>query len=208
MSTFGAAALISLRSFSKDFPADLKLLSIQWVVLFLIEVTGIIMKIRDMNNHWLYNIFGWLWYLPLAGLYYQKINHSFIRIFIKVFAILFTMMIIADTLFIEGFWQLQSLVIVVGGTVIIFLGAAYLRQLYFSESNEKITRDPWFWFSIAFIVYFGASVPYLGMFNYLWEHFSDFAAIYYFYIYITFAMVMHCLIITGFLCRTNFQKSS
>lgn len=208
MAIFGAAALISLRSLRKNFPADLKLLSILWVILFLIDVAGIIMKTRNMHNHWLYNIFGWLFYLPLAALYYQKINQPVIRLCIKVFAILFTLMIIADTLFIEGFWKLQSLVIVVGGTAIIALAAIYLRQLYFSDSNEKITRDPWFWFSIAFIVYFGASVPYLGMLTYLWENYRDFAAMYYFYINITFTMVMHCLIITGFLCRTNFQKSS
>ncbi len=208
LSIFGASAIISLRSFRNNFPADLKLLSLLWVVLFIIDVGGSILKIRNIHNLWVYNIFGWLFYLPLAALYYKKIDHSFIRKCIKVFAILFMMMIVADTLFIEGFWQLQSLVIVIGGTAIIILAATYLRQLYLSESNENITRDPWFWFSIAFIVYFGASVPYLGMLNYMWEHYTDFAAIYYFYIYITFTMVMHCLIITGFLCRTNFQKSS
>lgn len=203
---FGSAAIISLRSFRNNFPTELKLLSVLWVVLFLIDVVGIIMRIRNLNNLWLYNIFGWLFYLPLVGLYYQKIDHPVIRKSIKVFAMLFTLMIVADTFFIEGFRQLQSLVIVVGGTAIIILAAAYLRQLYLSESNESITHDPWFWFSIAFIVYFGGSVPYLGMLNYMWEHYTHFAAVYYFYIYITFTMMMHGLIITGFLCRTNFQK--
>lgn len=206
LSIFGAAAIISLRSFRNNFPADLKWLSILWVTLFIIDVGGSILKIRNVNNLWVYNIFGWLFYLPLALLYYHKIDHSFIRKCIKVFVILFMMVIVADTLFIEGFRQLQSLVIVIGGTAIIILAAAYLRQLYLSESNENITRDPWFWFSIAFIVYFGASVPYLGMLNYLWEYYTDFAAVYYFYIYITITMMMHGLIITGFLCRTNFQK--
>lgn len=136
----------------------------------------------------------------------KKIDHSFIRKCVRAFAILFSIVIIFDTLFIEGFHQLQSLVIVIGGTAIIILAAAYLRQLYLSDSNERITRDPWFWFSIAFIVYFGASVPYLGMLNYLWKNYMDFAAVYYYYIYITFTLLMHSLIIIGFLCRTNFQK--
>jgi hypothetical protein len=203
---FGAAAIISLRSFRKDFPADLKWLSILWVVLFMIDVGGSILKIENIHNLWVYNIFGWLFYLPLALLYAKKIDHSFIRKCVRVFAVLFSIVIISDTLFIEGFHQLQSLVIVIGGTAIIILAAAYLRQLYLSDSNDRITRDPWFWFSIAFIVYFGASVPYLGMLNYLWQNYMDFAAVYYYYIYITFTLLMHCLIIIGFLCRTNFQK--
>src|SRR5688572_32787840 len=105
LSIFGAAAIISLRSFRNNFPADLKWLSLLWVVLFVIDVGGSILKVRNVYNLWVYNIFGWLFYLSLAALYYKKIDHPFIRKCIKVFAILFAIMIVADTLFIEGFWQ-------------------------------------------------------------------------------------------------------
>jgi hypothetical protein len=203
---FGAAAVVSLRSFRNNFPADLRWLSVLWIGLFVVDVVGSMLKVKNVNNLWVYNVFGWLFYLPLMVLYYRKIEQILIRKCIKVFAILFMTMIIADTAMFEGFWQLQSLVIVVGGTAIIILAGAYLRQLYLSESNESISRDPWCWFSIAFIVYFGVSVPYLGMLNYLWAHYTQFAAEYYFYVYISFTMLMHCLIITGFICRTDFQK--
>lgn len=205
---FGAAAIVSLRSFTRDFPQELKMLSVLWVVLFIIDVVGHIMREKNIHNHWLYNIFGWLFYLPLAGLYYRVMESLFVRKLIKIFAVVFTLLIIADSIFLEGVKQLQSIIIVCGGAAITFMAAAYVRQLYISESNEKISRDPWFWFSVAFIVYFGASVPYLGMFNYLWEHYQDFAAVYYFYINISFTILLHLLIITGFLCRTNYRKSS
>src|SRR5437870_3445374 len=103
LSIFGAAAFISLRSFRNNFPPDLKGLSVLWVLLFMIDVGGSILRARNIHNLWIYNIFGWLFYLPLAALYYKKIENSFIRKCIKVFAILFTLMIVADTLFIEGF---------------------------------------------------------------------------------------------------------
>lgn len=208
LSVFGAAAIISLRSFINDFPVELKIFSALWVLLFIIDVIGNIMREMNIHNHWLYNIFGWLFYLPLAGLYYRILESAFIRKLVKLFAVIFTLLIIVDSLFIEGVKQLQSIIIVCGGASVTFMAAAYLRQLYISESNEKISRDPWFWFSVALIVYFGASVPYLGMFNYLWEHYEDFAAVYYFYINISFTILLHCLIITGFLCRTNYRKSS
>jgi hypothetical protein len=98
---FGAAAIISLRSFRKNFPADLKWLSILWVVLFMIDVGGSILKIENIHNLWVYNIFGWLFYLPLTLLYAQKIDHSFIRKCVRVFSILLSIVIISDTLFIE-----------------------------------------------------------------------------------------------------------
>jgi hypothetical protein len=206
LGVFGAAAFVSLRSFRHNFPGNLKWLSVLWVLLFFIDVVGSLLKARHFQNLWLYNIFGWLFYLPLAALYYHVIDHAFIRTSIKVFAALFLMLIVADTFLLEGFWQLQSLIIVIGGTAVIILAGAYLRQLYLSDSNENIMRDPWFWFSVAFIVYFGASVPYLGMLNYLWQNYTDFAAVYYSYIYIAFTMLLHCFIIIGFLCRTSFQK--
>lgn len=203
---FGTASIVGIRSFRTHAPADMKWLSLLWVVLFIIDVGGNILKAKNIDNLWLYNIFGWLFYLPLAALYYQVIDHPLIRRCIRVFIPLFMLIIVTDTFFIEGFHRLQSLVIVTGGIAIIILAGAYLRQLYLSESNDNITSDPWFWFSVAFIVYFGVSVPYLGMLNYLWQHYTDFAAVYYSYIYIAFTMLMHGLIITGFLCRTNFQK--
>ncbi len=206
--TFGIAALVSLRSFTHDFPFELKALSVLWIILFLLDVTGNIMKEKEIHNHWLYNIFGWLFYLPLAWLYYRRITGPWMRKLIKLFVVVFTLLIIVDSLFLEGVRQLQSLIIVCGGASVIFMATGYMRQLYISESNEKISKDPWFWFSVAFILYFGGSVPYLGMFNYLLEHYRDFAAVYYYFINISFTILLHCLIITGFLCRTNYQKLS
>jgi hypothetical protein len=208
LGVFGAAALISLRSFINNFPAQLKALSILWVALFVIDLGGHVMKEKGIHNHWLYNIFGWLFYLPLALLYLRNIISPTIRKLIKLFIVAFPLLIVIDSAFLEGVRQLQSVIIVCGGAGITFMAAAYMRQLFLSDSNEKISRDPWFWFSFAFIVYFGASVPYLGMFNYLWENYKDFAAVYYFYINMFFTIVLHCLIITGFLCRTNYRKSS
>lgn len=208
LGTFGTAAVISLRSFRNHLSADLKWLSLLWVFLFCLDVIGNVLKEKNFNNLWLYNIFGWFFYLPLCALYYTKLHQPAIRTFIKIFAAILATLIVVDTFFIEGFRRLQSLVIVVGGAGIICLAGAYFRQLYVSDSSEKISRDPWFWFSFAFIIYFGASVPYLGMLNYLWEHYKDFAAAYYFYVNISFTIVLHCLIITGYLCRINFQKSS
>lgn len=208
LTVFGAAALVSLRSFRNDFPVVMKSLSVLWITLFMIDLAGNILRIRNNNNHWLYNIFGWLFYLPLALLYFRVIDSTSIRKAIRVFIPVFFVLIIIDSLLIEGVRQLQSVIIVCGGASIAFMAAAYIRQLYISESNDRISADPWFWFSLAFILYFGTSVPYLGMLNFLWENYPHFAALYYYYINISFTIVLHCLIITGFLCRTNYRKSS
>ena len=99
------------------------------------------------------------------------------------------------------------MVIVGGGIFMIFLVAAYFRQLYLSEETESITRDPWFWFSFGFLIHFGGTVPFLGMLNFLWQHYKVFTSFYYIYFSNSFTLMLNLLIITGFLCRRNYQRS-
>jgi len=204
----GLAAAISLRSFRYHYPVALKQLSLLWVLIFFIDLAGHIIKAYQVNNHWLYNIYYWLQYLSLPYLYYQQIQNQYIRNIIRVFYIAFPVFVLVDSIFIEGIVNLQSLIIVIGGIFIIFLAAAYFRQLYISEENEKITRDPWFWFSFGFIINFGGTVPFLGMLNYLLEHYRPFTRFYYLYFSNSYVILLNVLIIAGYLCRTHYQESS
>jgi hypothetical protein len=203
---FGTAALVSLFSFRHTHLSGLKRLSLLWILLFLIDVVGNYMREMNLTNHWLYNIYDWIYYMGLAFLYYHQLQSPLVKTIIKIFLIVFPVFIVIDTVFIESIYKLQGLVIVLGGNFVIFTAAAYLQQLYRSNDKERITRDPWFWFSVAFIIYFAATVPYLGMFNYILELYPDFAGMYYYYIYISFTLVLHLLMIKGFLCRLNYQK--
>lgn len=203
---FGAAATCSLIGFRYHYPINLKRLSILWVILFLLDVYGNILG-RTGRNHWLYNVFNWIWYASLAYLYYHQLQSQFIRRIIRLFLVAFPLFVVADSIFIEGIVQLQSLVIVLGGGFVVFMAAAYFRHLYLSEETENIQNDPWFWFSFGFIVYFaGGSVPFLGMLNYLNESAVKFARIYYSYVYLSFTILLHLLILTGFLCRRNYYR--
>jgi hypothetical protein len=116
------------------------------------------------------------------------------------------MLIVAETIF-YGISDLQTGVIVAGSVYMVFLAASYFRQLYHSEESEPITRDPWFWFSFGFLIHFGGTVPFLGMLNYLWRHYPEYTRFYYTYFSNTFTVLLNLLIIAGFLCRINYQKS-
>jgi len=108
---------------------------------------------------------------------------------------------------VSGVTRLQTVMLVTGSLFMIFLSASYFRQLYLSEENEMVNRDPWFWFSFGFILYFGCTVPFLGMFNYLWANYKEFTNFYYLFFCNSFAILLNVLIIIGILCRKNFQKS-
>jgi len=202
----GIAAVVSLVSFVYYYPAPLKKLSLLWVLNFCVDIAGLVTLNMGLKNHWLYNIYFWIMYLVLAYLYGTQIQNKKVRQSIRWFYVLFPALVIVQTIK-SGIDDLQPMVIVGGGIFMIFLVAAYFRQLYLSEETEPITRDPWFWFSFGFLIHFGGTVPFLGMLNFLWQHYKTFTSFYYVYFSNSFTLMLNLLIITGFLCRRNYQRS-
>jgi hypothetical protein len=96
--------------------------------------------------------------------------------------------------------------VVVGGSFVMILALAYFWELLVSTENESITRDPFFWFSFGLIVFYGGTIPFMGMLNYLSERFYDFTVLYQLYIFNGFIIFLNSLILVGFLCRKTFQK--
>src|SRR3954465_2117503 len=141
----GLAAATSLISFRRDYPITLRWLSILWVFNFCADLAGYITRAMDIRNLWIYNINFWVLYMALALLYRQQIISRRIRAAVGIFCILFPLLVIADVI-LFGIDDLQTVIIVAGGAFIVFLAAAYFWQLYISDDNDRITRDPWFWF--------------------------------------------------------------
>lgn len=201
----GIAAAISLISFIRHYPSPLQKLSLLWVLNFIVDMAAFIIRSQGYYNIWLYNIYFWIMYLALAHLYGTQIKSKYIQQSIWCFYGLFPVLVIIQSLT-GGITQLQSPVIAVGGVFIVFLNAAYFRELYLSEDTNSITRDPWFWFTFGFLIYFGGTVPFFGMLNFLWAHNEAFSTFYYLYFCNLFTVLLNLLIIIGFLCRKNYQK--
>jgi hypothetical protein len=206
LTVVGLAAVASLISFRHDHLRALRPLSVLWIFNFLADLAGHITRAMNIKNLWIYNIDFWVLYMGLALLYRQQIISRQIGYAIRAFGILFPLLVFADVIMF-GITDLQAVIIVTGGSFIVFLAAAYFRQLYISEDNERITRDPWFWFSFGFIIQFGGTLPFLGMLNYLWRHYPQFTRFYYLYFSNSFTILLNILIIAGFLCRRSYQKS-
>ena len=202
----GIAAAVSLVSFVYHYPEPLKKLSLLWMLNFGVDIAGLVTKNMGIKNHWLYNMYFWIMYLVLAYLYGTQIQNKKVRQSIRWFYWLFPALVVVQTVK-SGIQDLQPMVIVGGGVFMIFLVAAYFRQLYLSEETEPITRDPWFWFSFGFLIHFGGTVPFLGMLNFLWQHYKAFTAFYYVYFSNSFTVILNLMIITGFLCRRSYQRS-
>ncbi len=161
------------------------------------------MKIK---NHNLYNVFTFFFYIALAFAFHHQLKSKVLHRFIKVFYICFTAFVIVNSVFIQGLTNYQTLSVVLGGSFIFFLAIAYFWQLYVSEETNKITHDPFFWFSFGLVDYLGGTIPFLGMLNYLWDNFKEFTKFYFIYVSNAFTILLNILVTIGFLCRRNYPK--
>ncbi len=201
-----ACTIVSWRSFRLNFPGQLKLLSIAWTIMFLVEITGHITGYFNIRNQWLYNALFFCWYPLLAMSFYYQFTNPVIRKTITGFCILFPILFLIKVLFFRDNYGLQTLIFVIGGSYIILLSILYFRQLYLSEDNEQITRDPYFWFSAGFLLYFGGNVPFLGMYNYLDANYPGFLRFWGLYFSNAFIILLNIFVTVGFLCRTIYRK--
>src|SRR3970040_75467 len=223
----GIAAVVSLRAFMPGGTTPLRMFSGACMLTLAVELTGHFLKSlgpsdrayqvfygsdpatgQIISNHWLYNIFNFLYCMILAITFYHQLKDDTIKIIIQFFYVAFTILFLTNTIFFQGIISFQTLLVVTGGGFVMFLSGAYFWDLLMSQEHEKIIHDPFFWFSFGLIVYFGGTIPFLGMFNFLADKFYDFTAFYQMYFSNGFSIFLSSLIITGFLCRKNYLKLS
>lgn len=222
----GIAALCSLRAFRPGGTTALRIFSGACLLTFAVELAGHYLRRLGpsdrayhliygttptdeiIQNHWLYNIFTFLYCMILALAFYHQLKGDGVRVIIQFFYVVYTILFLANTLFFQGLTSFQTVLVVTGGAFIMFIAGAYFRELLLSPAHEKITGDPFFWFSFGLIVYFGGTIPFLGMFNLLADKFYDFTVFYQMYFSNGFSIFLSSLIATGFLCRRNYLKLS
>lgn len=204
----GTTSLIGLRTFIIGAPEPLKGLSRLWLILFAVELCGLFLKyFAEKPNKWLFNLFYIFFFIYLSSLFSHVLQSNRVRTVIGFFYIVFVAFSIFNAFFIQSVQEFHSLTYVLGGIFSIYLSGAYLRQMVVSPDNDSVTRDPFFWVSSALILYFGGTVPFYGMFNYLETHHYEFTVFYHTYISNAFSIVLNILIMTAFLCRKKFRKS-
>ncbi len=179
----------------------MRLLAVSIMLIALIDTAGTVLAGFHKGNHFLYNILYAINFLIL-GLFFSKVLRSlFMKRLAYIFLISFSLFHIINTVFIQGFEKLNTYSYVFGGSFVLVFSIAYIWQLYMSDETKSIWRDPAFWFSVAWLIYFAVSVPYFGMLNFLWEQYPDFTSFYFSVIYFAAAIIYNLLITTGLLCR-------
>jgi len=202
-----AACIVALITFRRWMPLHFKLLLVFVFLYAFIDTAGaIIARIYELKNHFLYNLLWGVQYMIIAYFYYHTLQNRIIKKILLVFFVLFPIFFIISAFWIQGFYTLQTYSIVLGASFMLLFAVSYIWQVYTSTETQSIFRDPVFWFSLAWLFYYGLTAPYLGMLNYLLNNFYDFASDYYVWVIDFSDCLRSSLLIIGFLCMKASMK--
>jgi len=203
------ACLASLTAFKFNFADPLKTLAKLWICMFLIELIGHFYN-AEYDNTWMYNLFNPFYFFYLVNIYRVINKGDGMKDIIRIFNFLFIVFVIFNSIFLQGIFdgKFQTYTLIAGGGFLMFTAAAYFIELIQSEEKESFFKDPYFWMSLSFMIYFGGTVPFLGMYNFLLKNFQEFTHFYFVYIYYCLSMLLNLTISIAFLCKTPYLKLS
>ena len=121
------------------------------------------------SNHWIYNIYTSLQFIFLGFIYRRMLNSSKARNAIRVFSLLYPLLVFLNFLFLQSFFKFHTYTYIAGCLFIIILIFSYFNQLLNLEKVESLKRNPFFWFNVGNTIFFVGSIFYLGSVNFILE---------------------------------------
>lgn len=198
--------LASLTSFKKYSPRYLRYLSFFLLIVIIVEILGGYLKKIKVDNNVLYNIYTiaeTLFYSYLLNIF---LNNKIIARVTLLFLPVFVLFCIANILFIQGPHEMNTYSIIIESVFLVYLIINYFRKLLLSEESIDLFREPSFWICWGLLIYFLASMSYVGIINFL-ELYIKWMVDIYQTVMTIINIFLYSLFTIAFLCRINIRRS-
>jgi hypothetical protein len=152
-------ALIAGIFFYKSFTKGWKLLSIQVIIAFAVELSAYYIRMNHQPNGWLYNIYLIADFTLLITVAYFLIQDKrFQFLFLGAFS-LFMLVWLYDVVYLYGITKFAAHAYIASSILLI---ATYLYLLFYDTLRWKkaVYLSPVFWLCIAIIVFYGCNITY------------------------------------------------
>lgn len=147
----------------KSLDTKLRLFSIYLFLTFIKESACVALAISGLPNLSIYNVLSIIEYSIYFYLYYSIFQEKKIKLLVKVFAGITTMVYLIDLFFVNGIDLFNSLTTTAGSFLLIITSLLYFYQLIKGIEYSNLTKVPMFWISTAVLFY---SVGTIILFNY------------------------------------------
>lgn len=172
------AGLIGLFTLRKESLAHFKFIGLLVAYTMLVETTSILFKdifSLKRNVHPQYNVFLLVEFLFYAYFFKQVIRHGKIKSIISWFLVLFPVAWYVLVFCVGSILNWNSYMFLVGATFMVILCAAYFYEFFNSEEITVASKNGVFWIVTGLFSFYACAIPYMGMYNFLMNGYSELA---------------------------------
>lgn len=158
-----------------QLPLPLKVLTFVIGLGLLGECAGFLMYRYIETNLPVYNVVLLGEYMGYAYFYKLVTRISWIKKTAHWFVLLFPLFWCISIVWFSGLLPWNSYVFISGCVFVIFFALSYFYQAISDDLAEPLHKKPEFWISTGLILFYTANLPFLGMYNFLINHYVELA---------------------------------
>jgi len=163
--------LISLTSIVFNRARYLKLFSLFLLVTISVEwIAWYMARKLHINNLWLYNAYTLIEFCFLPYFYFLITKSDKVKLTIKYFLILYPLFFILNYFFIQTPYVFNTYAYLAGIMFVLFLIGNWYKEVLFGENKIILSREPVFYISCAFFLFFIIEIPYTLLLPYFVTH--------------------------------------
>jgi hypothetical protein len=172
-----------------------------------VEITGTWLGQNHKPNTLLYDLFTVILFPFYFHFFSQVIHFPAIQKKIKLILFFFPVLSLVDIFFIQGPGVFNTYTYSLGALLIVIMGVIYFFQLFNTNQNTNLLREPAFWIITGLLFSFATSLSLLGVINYV-STLSKNTISLLFKLLSFVNTILYILYIIAFICRLSIRKST
>ena len=134
-----------------------------------VELTGTWYLSKGIRNYWMFNVFTTFEFLFYTFLFHSYFKKPVFKRIVLYFMPLFTLMVIFNILFIQGFNKTFNTYTFLLGSffIVIFCCCFFYESVLPDKIDQQLSKQPFFWICSGLLIFYLGSVIINALFEYL-----------------------------------------
>lgn len=161
------AIIVGFITAKKSNPSYLKHFPLFLLIVFSVEISGLIVNLMGYQNVMIYN-FSTVFEISFYGYYFSQIVKNNSKILtIKLQTLVLASICFINILFYQGIHNFYTYTYTLGSIYLVILGVVYFRQILTSNTNGNLLLLPSFWITVGIVFFYVSSFTITGAMNYI-----------------------------------------
>jgi hypothetical protein len=161
------AMIVGFITAKKNNPNYLKYFQHFLLLVFSVEISGLIVNLYGYQNVMIYN-FSTVFEISFYGYYFSQIIRNNSKILnIKLQTLVLVIICLINIIFYQGIHNFHTYTYTLGSIYLVILGVLYFRQILHANSKIDFLYLPSFWITVGIVFFYVSSFTITGAMNYI-----------------------------------------